>query len=250
MLNKLFKRLAEAEQKEHELSEKESIVMFAVAANILAPHSAPASPGDLGDATPAPEQRNGSDNAEDEDEHLNISGSPFTMSSSNKEVRAVQSALAAMTRMKKSIQRQVRQYISHEYKLHVCEKEETSQMETKVKFQIPPGVGNKPSMKQGRTFRQAIERHMMTYPVTNCALTPILTEILGKNAGEQDKNTDILTKFGGHRRTCGAPSTWRTAQQNILMKSSIVKMKIYTSCSKVTKTRRYDPIWGYEATLE
>ena len=224
MLNKLFKRLAEAEQKEHELSEKESIVMFAEAASILAPNSASTSPGNMGDATPAPGQRNGTDEAEDEDEHLNVSGSPFTMSSSNKEVRAVQSALASMTRMKKSVLRQIRQYISHEYKLHVCEKEETSQMETKVKFHIPPGVGNKPSMKQGRTFRQAIERHMMTYPVTNCALTPILTEILGKNAGEQDKNTDILTK--------------------ILMKSSIVKMKIYTSCSKVTKTRKYDPTWG------
>ena len=195
MLNKLFKRLAEAEQKEHELSEKESIVMFAEAASILAPNSASTSPGNIGDVTPAPGQRNGTDEAEDEDEHLNVSGSPFTMSSSNKEVRAVQSALASMTRMKKSILRQIRQYISHEYKLHVCEKEETSQMETKVKFHIPPGVGNKPSMKQGRTFRQAIERHMMTYPVTNCALTPILTEILGKNAGEQDKNTDILTKI-------------------------------------------------------
>ena len=134
---------------------------------------APASAG-YGEQNSSP-QRGGDDLAQEESPEVKL--------------QKIQSMLESVEKYSRTLKQRLRTYLEVTYGLHTTYKEEYQQQTTKIRFDVPEGLGAKPSIYAAQLFRVSLDKHISNYPIQNAPLIPFLYEALGRNSKRNTTDT-------------------------------------------------------------
>ena len=102
-------------------------------------------------------------------------------------LQKVQSMLESVAKYNTTLRQRLRTYLEVTFGLHTTYKEEYQMHTTRVKIEIPEGLGAKPSIYAAQLFRVSLDKHVSNFPIQCAPLIPFLYESLGRNS---KKNTE------------------------------------------------------------
>ena len=110
-----------------------------------------------------------------------------SVGSSQDKLKKVQGMLESVAKYNTTLRQRLRTYLEVTFGLHTTYKEEYQMHTTRVKIEIPEGLGAKPSIYAAQLFRVSLDKHVSNFPIQCAPLIPFLYESLGRNS---KKNTE------------------------------------------------------------